>query len=52
MMGLSGSPPGRWRGSGDDGRVWIENFRRHWQNKVVDRRLGYPDTRRRCGARL
>lgn len=31
MMRLSGSPPGRWRGSGDDRWVWIENFRRrHW----------------------
>ena len=35
MMRLSGSPPGRWRGSGDDRWVWIENFgRRHYRNVI------------------
>jgi hypothetical protein len=29
MMRLRGSLPGRWRGSGDDRWVWIENFGRH-----------------------
>jgi hypothetical protein len=45
MVRLRGSPPGRWRGSGDDRWVRIENFGRHWhraKGKVVDR-LGYSE---------
>ncbi len=30
MTRLSSSPPGPWRGGGDDRRVWIENFGRHF----------------------
>lgn len=49
-MRLSGSPPGRWRGSGDDRWVWIEDFGRHWNRAKLSTGLGYPDTRR-CGSR-
>jgi hypothetical protein len=59
-MRLRGSLPGRWRGSGDDRWVWIENFGRHWHRakwstdsdirtsdtkEVVWCGLGYPDMR-------
>lgn len=54
MMCLGSSPPGCWRGSGDDRWVWIENFRRRhngtgtkWSTST---KSDDPDTRR-CGVR-
>lgn len=42
MVRLRGSPPGRWRGSGDDRRVWIENFGRHWHRAKGKGQSGRP----------